>query len=276
MARFPGKFAAIVLAGDRGAGDPVARAAGVSCKALVPVGGRPMVLRVLDALDGSSVIDSLLVCGSSSRLLGHSPELDGMIAAGKIRWVENKTSPSLSAQAALSVLPDDRAVLVTTADHALLTSRMVDYFCTQAAETGCDVVAGLARADMVAAAFPEGRRTVTSMADGGYCGCNLFAFLTPRARKAAAFWRRVEEQRKHPLKIVRTLGLVAILRYLFGRLTLVEGLARISAVMDARAGAVWMPDAEAAVDVDKLEDWTLAENFLDRLQERAKNNFIFD
>jgi GTP:adenosylcobinamide-phosphate guanylyltransferase len=269
MSRLPGKFAAIVLAGDRGQDDPVARASGVSCKALVPVGGRPMVLRVLDALEGSSAVASLLVCGSSSRLLGHSPELAGMIAAGKIRWVENRSSPSLSAQAALSVLPDDNAVLVTTADHALLTSRMVDYFCAESAKTGCDVVAALARAEMVAAAFPEGRRTVTRLADGGYCGCNLFAFLTPRARKAAEFWRRVEEQRKHPLKIVRTLGLVAVLRYLFGRLTLGDGLARMSVLMDARAGAVWMPDAEAAVDVDNIEDWTLAEKFLARLQERA-------
>jgi GTP:adenosylcobinamide-phosphate guanylyltransferase len=269
MARSPGKFAAIVLAGDRGPDDPVASALGVSCKALVPVGGRPMILRVLDALEGSSVIDSFLVCGSTARLLGHSPELNGMIAAGRIRWVENKSSPSLSTQAALSVLPDDQAVLVTTADHALLTPRMVDHFCTQAADTGCDVVAGLARADMVAAAFPESHRTVTRLADGGYCGCNLFAFLTPRGRKATTFWRRVEEQRKHPLKIVRTLGLVAVLRYLFGRLTLGEGLDRISDLMDACAGAVWMPDAEAAVDVDKLEDLTLAEKFLARFQERA-------
>jgi GTP:adenosylcobinamide-phosphate guanylyltransferase len=269
MTRSAEKFAAIVLAGDRGPDDPVARAAGVTCKALVPVGGRPMVLRVLDALEGSSAIDSLLVCGSTSRLLGHSAELEGLIAAGKIRWVENKSSPSLSAQAALSVLPHDQAALVTTADHALLSPAMVDHFCTQAVATGCDVVAALARADMVARAFPEGRRTITRLADGGYCGCNLFAFLTPRARNAAIFWRRVEEQRKHPLKIARTLGPVAVLRYLLGRLTLEDGLARISALMDARAGAVWMPDAEAAVDVDKLEDLMLAEKLLARLSRKG-------
>jgi len=268
MTGHTGKFAAIVLAGDRGPDDPVARAAGVGCKALVPVAGRPMILRVIDALTDSSVVDSLIVCGSSSRLAGHLPELDGLIATGKIRWVENRSSPSLSTQAALSVLPADQAVLVTTADHALLTSRMVDYFCTRAAETGCDVVAGLARADMVASAFPEGRRTVTRLRDGGYCGCNLFAFLTPRASRALTFWRQVEEQRKHPLKIVKTLGPVALLRYLLGRLTLEEGLARMSALMDARAGAVWMPDAEAAVDVDKLEDWVLVEKYLAGLPQR--------
>ena len=49
-------FTAIILAGDRTSGDPLAEAAGVACKSLVPVGGRPMVLRVLDSLemDGKS------------------------------------------------------------------------------------------------------------------------------------------------------------------------------------------------------------------------------
>jgi GTP:adenosylcobinamide-phosphate guanylyltransferase len=262
VTRFSGKFAAIVLAGDRGPEDPVARAAGVGCKALVPVVGRPMVLRVLDALERASVIDLRLVCGSSSLLLGHAPELDGLIASGKIQWVENETSPSLSTLAALHELSDDRSVLVTTADHALLTPQMVDHFCTKAVETGCDAVAGLARSDLVAEAFPESRRTVTRLRGGGYCGCNLFALLTPRGRRAAAFWQRIERQRKHPLKIAGTLGLGAVLRYLLGRLTLEEGLARISRLADARVGTVWMPDAEAAVDVDKVEDWALAEKIL--------------
>jgi CTP:molybdopterin cytidylyltransferase MocA len=237
-------------------------AAGVSCKALVPVAGRPMVLRVLDALGGASIIDARVVSGSTSRLLSHAPELDRLVTGRKIRWLENETSPSLSVQAALRTLSDDQAVLVTTADHGLLTPRMVDHFCTQAAETGCDAVAGLARSDLVAEAFPESRRTVTRLRDVGYCGCNLFAFLTPRARQAAVFWRRVEEQRKHPLKIARVLGFAAVLRYLLGRLTLEEGLARISALMGARAGVVWMPDAEAAVDIDTIEDWRLVEKIL--------------
>jgi hypothetical protein len=42
-------FTAIVLAGDCLPDDPVARAAGVPCKALVPVVGVPMVLRALSA-----------------------------------------------------------------------------------------------------------------------------------------------------------------------------------------------------------------------------------
>jgi len=267
-------FNAIILAGDRGPRDPLIKEAGVSCKALVPVSGRPMVLRVLDALGSASCVGKRFVCGDSSRLRGQNPELDALIAGGNVHWLENQASPSLSAQAALQALPSDQPVLLTTADHALLTPQMVDFFCTQAVETGRDVVAGVARADAVAAAFPEGRRTVTRLRDVAYCGCNLFAFLTPDASHAVTFWRRVEEQRKHPLKIVKSLGFLAVLRYLLGRLTLEEGLERMSALMHAHAGVVWMLTPEAAVDVDKLDDWTLAESILVRQREaRAETAF---
>jgi len=53
-----------------------------------------------------------------------------------------------------------------------------------------------------------------------------------------------------------------VLRYLCGRLTLEQGLARLSAAMGVNAGAVWMTQPEAAVDVDKLEDWQLVEKIL--------------
>jgi GTP:adenosylcobinamide-phosphate guanylyltransferase len=45
-----GGLSAIVLAGSRGPDDPVARAAGLQHKALVPVAGVPMLQRVLDTL----------------------------------------------------------------------------------------------------------------------------------------------------------------------------------------------------------------------------------
>lgn len=262
-------FSAIVLAGDRGPDDPTAKLAGVDCKALVPVAGRAMVLRVLDALEDSASIGAKVVCGSSARLLAGAPELATRIAAGNIRWVENEPSPSQSALAALKTLRPGQSALLTTADHVLLTPQMVDHFCRRAAETGADVVAGLARAERVTTAFPENRRTITRLRDASYCGCNLFAFLTPRGRRAAEFWRRVEKQRKHPLRIVKALGLTAIIRYLTGRLTLTEGLTRISTLMGARAGVVWMPDPEAAVDVDKIEDWTLAEKILTARQDES-------
>ena len=208
------KFTAVVLAADRGPDDPVAGAAGVRCKSMAPIDGIPMVFRVLDALAASTEINAQILCGPSQSIVALEPELDAHIRSGAVGWVANQQTPSTSAYHVLQSLPENTPVLLTTADHAMLSARMVDYFCTRARNTGCDVVVGVARHEAVTKAYPQTRRTATRLQDGSYCGCNLFAFLTPRARRAADFWRQVEAQRKKPLHVIRGVGVMAVLRYL--------------------------------------------------------------
>ncbi len=260
------KFTAVVLAADRGPDDPVAKAAGVRCKSLTPVGGKPMVFRVLDALTASQVVNTYILCGPPKSVVDQEPDLGTLIASGKVKWFENQATPSSSAFHVLQTLPDETPVLLTTADHALLSARIVDYFCSEAQATGCDVVAGIGRHEVVTAAYPQNRRTATRLEDGAYCGCNLFAFLTPRARLAADFWRRVENQRKNPLRVIRVLGWSAVSRYLMGRLSLKEALKRMSNRLGFKAGAVVLPFPEAAVDVDSVSDLKLVENIVSNRQ----------
>jgi len=255
-------FSVIILAADREPNDPVAQAMAVSCKALTPVAGRPMVLRVLDALAGARETGSRILVGPTKTSVSQSKELDSLIGSGQVSWHAPLATPSSSAFSILQSLPEEVPVLVTTADHALLTAEMVDHFCHEARKSGCDVLAGVARYDLIAEAFPNARRTVTKLKDGGYCGCNLFAFLTPRARHAADFWRKVEKERKKPLRVVKVMGWMAVLRYILGQLTLNQALASLSKRMDLKVGVVSMPFAEAAVDVDKVDDWHLVESIL--------------
>ena len=153
-------------------------------------------------------------------------------------------TPSASTYHALQSLPDNAPVLVTTADHALLTARIVDAFCTDARRTGCDVAVGLASHKQVASAFPETKRTAIKFRDGAYCGCNLFGFLNSQAYIAAH------------------LGGRAVIRYLLGRMPLTEALDHISSIMGIRAGAVILPFPEAAVDVDTVNDWIFVKNLV--------------
>lgn len=256
-------FTALILAADRAPGDPVARAAGVSCKCLAPVGGTPLVLRVLDALTAAEQIGDLILCGPHQDAVDGEPRLRARIALGEVRWVENEATPSASTYKVLKSLPNHSPVLVTTADHGLLSPRIVDYFCCEARTTGSDLVVGLALHRQLAEAYPGTKRTVTRLRDGTYCSCNLFAFLTHRAQAAAHFWRTVERHRKKPIRVIRVSGWVAVLRYLLGRLSLDEGLKRISRRMNLNVAAVVMPFAEAAVDVDTVSDWRLVEKILD-------------
>jgi hypothetical protein len=162
----------------------------------------------------------------------------------------------------LKIFCDKLPILVTTSDHALLRDQIVDYFCREARKTGCDIVVALTSYEQVMAAYPETRRTVIRLGDGGYCGCNLFAFLTSRARQAAEFWQEIEHHRKKPWHMIKTLGWMVVLRYLMGRLSLEEGLERLSKQMNLKAGAVMLPFPEAAIDVDKVSDWRLVEKIV--------------
>ena len=120
-------FAAVVLAADRTTNDAVALKAGVACKAFAPVGGIPMIIRVLDALAATQMIESTVLCGPPEMLLPQCPELVKRIEIGQITWIANERSPSLSAEKALAVASKHNRVLLTTADHAL-TSEIVQYF----------------------------------------------------------------------------------------------------------------------------------------------------
>ena len=260
-------FTAIILAADRGPDDPVTRAVGVSCKALTPVGGIPMVLRVLTALEESLAIESRLLCGPPRPLLEQAAALKSGIDAGDYSWIANRDSPSASAGAALEQIPDSQPVLLTTADHALLSSQIIDYFCDQAYTTDYDLVVGLAPHELVATTYPGVHRTRLRFSDNDYCSCNLFAFMSPRSRSIAAFWRQVESQRKRPWRMLATLGWWPVFKYLLGRLSLQEALARISSKLEMKIGVVFLPFANAAVDVDTEDDWRLVQQILAEKEE---------
>src|SRR3546814_8205031 len=69
-------------------------------------------------------------------------------------------------------------------------------------------------------AVPDTQRTWLRFADGHFSGCNMFYLATPAAAGVVQFWRSLEADRKHPLKMLRKIGPGSALCYLFGRLSL--------------------------------------------------------
>ncbi len=256
----PRRFTAVILAGDRRPHDPVAEAANVPCKALTPIDGIPMVIRVLDALDKAESVESSVLCGPEWSIVNHEQILAKRVRSTHVSWIQPQATPSLSAYHAMDSIEQETLVLLTTADHALLHPALIDTFCREARATGGDVAVGVARHDMVQTAFPNTKRTATRLQDGAYCGCNLFAFLTPQSREIAKFWRRVERHRKNPLRVIGILGWRTVLQYLLRRLSLTQALACLSRKVGLTIHAVELPFPEAALDVDTVNDWALAQN----------------
>jgi len=209
----PQRWTALVLAGDRGPDDPIARLTGSPCKALAMVHGVPMLGRVLHALSASPRVGAIHLSGPRAEHLALWPELQARIQAGELGWTPPQGTAAASAIAALAALPADQPVLLTTADHALLQPSTVDAFLAGAeALTDADAALALAPLTIVQAAFPGVRRTALRLRGGPYCGCNLFALRTPRGRSAAAFWQRLETVRKRPAHIAGLLGVMAVAR----------------------------------------------------------------
>lgn len=253
-------FTAVVLAGVRPGGDALANAHGVPRKALIRVGGVPMLVRVLRALQRSQSVDRIAICGADRELL-----LEGGIEADLLEgviWLEAAAQPSASVVAALDRLGNEAPVLVTTGDHPLLTAEIVDAFCGEALASGGDVVAAAVDAATVRAAYPDALRTFYPLRDGGYTGCNLFAFLGGGGRRAAEAWRHVEQHRKKPWRVVAMLGPLVLVRFALRRLTLEAAVEVLSRRLGVRARVIRLAVADAGIDVDKPADVELVERIL--------------
>ena len=261
-------FRSVILAGTRNSADPVALANGVDAKVLVPVAGNPSLNRVYEAIQASECIDGGMIVGPDEALASNDATCSEILANPKFEWIAPRSGPAASVIAALNHL-DRTPVFLTAGDHALLTPNIIDTFCRRATECDADVVVGLVPMTRVRDAFPHTKRTIFRFADGERCGSNLFAFLTPAGKQAVTFWSHIEKQRKKPWKILKTLGIGILARYVLHQLTLTKALHALSVRSGCRIDFVTVDDPRAAVDIDSTDDLKLAEAVL--LGEQSTN-----
>lgn len=251
---------ALVLAGSRGPDDPMTRASGVRHKALILVGGEPMLQRVVRALAAAPEIGRIVVCIETPEIVDAMPGLAAAAAGKPVETLRAEGSPSRSVAAALAHY--GTPMLVTTGDHALLQPEWIGYFLAHR-PADADAAVALARSEVVLAETPGTQRTYLRFKDGWYSGCNLFYFETTRSAALATLWQQVEALRKQPVRMLRLLGLGYALRYRFGWLTLGCALRRLGQLAGGlRAAVVPMPFGRAAIDVDKPADLELVERLL--------------
>lgn len=246
---------ALVLAGTRTGGDPMAAHAGVSHKALIEVAGRSMIERVVSALAAEPRIGRIVIAIEQPELLHDLPALQAA-ALGK-PWSTMGTAAGPSATVAAALAQLGTPLLVTTADHALLQTAWVTEFLA-GCPAGADVAVALAGRAAVEAAAPHTRRTWLRFADGDYSGCNLFLMSRPAATGVIALWQELERYRKEPLRMMQRLGWLFALRYRLGWLSLPAAIARLGALSGgARVAVVTLSDGRSAIDVDKPADLVL-------------------
>ncbi len=230
--------AAIVLAG--GPADPQL-APGLPNKAFFEIGGRPLVVRVLDAIRGCPSIDRVVAVGPVApltALLGPSVEV-----------IPEEPSLIDNMAAAASHLAGASRVLTVASDLPLISAASLDQFlrlCTGDAGFYFPIIPQTA----LLRRFPDARKTFVRVADGVFCGGSVLVFDPGLIEKVRPFVERVIAGRKKPWLLAQLFGWSTVMKLAAGNLTIAEMEARVLEVVGIRGRAVVLDGPELALDID--------------------------
>jgi len=248
-------WTAVLLAGSRPGRDAFAEQFGTDLKALIPVGGEPMVRRPVRALLESPGIGKIFVLSQAperiSEVLPEDPRIVIRESQGTIaETIENLILNHIA----------DFPMLVTTADHALLDEPMVAEFIAEA--EGADLAIGVVERRALLARLPQTKRTWIGFRGGAYSGANLFALGSIKTLAAIEQWRSVEQDRKKGWRVLSALGPVLLLGAFLRLRTLDQSVTAMARRLGMTARAVVLSNPLAAVDVDKPLDHSIVEAIL--------------
>ena len=259
VTRMAGQWTAIILAGQRPGTDPLAAHFGERWKALVRVGGEPMLTQVVRTLHCVPAIGRIVVLGQGVDALRAAVDAGG---GGDMLPSGSGISASIRSVAGSDSAP--WPLFVTTADHVLLTRAMVEEFLGAVGVESLrpDLAVGMVEHAVMKAQFPDAKRTWLRFADGAWSGANLFALTSPATIAALDLWAEAEQDRKKPIKLFLHFGIGLALRAITRTIGLGEALAQAGVRLGLTARLVPMSDPVAAIDVDKVSDHQQAEAIL--------------
>lgn len=238
----------LILAGERAGGDPLARAENVANKIDIQILGKSMLNYVVDAVKSVRNVDTIFIST-------HDPQ-----NFSDVSCIAPAESPCKSVLKALEQI--SYPVLLTTADHPLLTPTIIEQFLAQAHENDADVCVGLVSLSLIKQHYSNNRRTRLRFMGEAYSGANLFYIKNSNAKSLFHFWQQVEEQRKSPLRMIRILGITPLMRYICRLLSMNDVIALISERTGTNILPVYLDNPHAGIDVDKPSDLALVREIM--------------
>ncbi|MGV3722331.1 MAG: NTP transferase domain-containing protein [Actinomycetota bacterium] len=247
----------ILMAGGRISGD-YAAAAGATVKALVSVGGEPIVRRVARVLRETRGIGRVCVVG---------PDEVRDAVAGLCAWSPETGSALGNFKAGLEHLQPagDSRLLLCGTDVAALKAAALEDFIQRAPEAG-DIWMPVVHRDPFEARFPDGRWVYVPLADGHFTAGSQF-LVRPRAvLENLPLIESLFERRKSQVAMAGKLGLPFLFKLLTRRLRVHELEARASTLTGCRCRAVLDCHPELAFDIDNLAEWRYAESLFGKAE----------
>ncbi len=256
--------AIVTAGGTTRPGGPLYEAARGRPKALIDIGGQPMVQWVLDALGESSAVERVFVVGlppgtelACAHPLALLPDQGDMLA-----------NIILAAGEVLRVHPHASHALLASGDIPALRGEMVGWMLAQVSELDQDIYYSVVERGTMEARFPASRRTYVSLRDAQVCGGDLHCFRLRAASGGSPLVEQLIGARKNPLRQAGMIGFGTLLNLLLRRFSLREMEAAVCRRLGLRGRVVISPYAETGMDVDKQFQLKMMRSYLSKRYER--------
>ena len=257
------KISVLVLAASRlGAEDVVAKSQNVSHKCLITLDGMIMLERVVKEIKAAKNVGRIFISIENDERAGSVPALTEMRQTGEIQFVQSRENLYLSVMGAAKDIDKPFPLLITTADNALHTTEMVDYFCKETFALNPDAAIALTPASVILDAYPEGKRAFHHLKDGGWSSCNLYALMTEKALASTKAFEGGGQFGKNPHRILKAFGFIFMILYKYKLATSATIGKRLSRRWGIDLKLIPMPYADAPIDVDNLGDVELTKKIL--------------
>lgn len=216
-------------------------------KALIDIGGKPMIQWVLDALGDAKEVNQVIIIGldTSSNLtckktLHYIPN-QGRMLANIVAGV-NKS---------LELNKDGEYVMIVSSDIPSVKSNMIDWLVQESMKTKDDLYYGVCPRDVMETRFPTSKRTYTKLKDIQVCGADVNIIHVSMATDHLDTWEELIGNRKSPLKQASVIGLDTFFQLLTRQFTLQALVERVSQRIGIKGRAIVWSYAEPCMDVDK-------------------------
>jgi len=216
-------------------------------KAMLDIGGKPMVQWVLDALGGAKWVENVILIGLT--------EESGVACLKPLTYIPNKIGMIENIlggiNKVLEINPSATRVLLVSSDIPGITSEIVDWEIETTLQTEVDLCYNVVKREIMEAHYPSARRTYTRLKGMQVCGGDMNVVRTSVALMNPEIWEKLIASRKNPLKQAAIIGFDTLILAFLGIISLDQALKKATARLHMTGRAVICPYAEIAMDVDK-------------------------
>lgn len=224
-------------------------------KAILDIGGKPMIQWVIEALDQASLIDTIVIVGCEeyqnkfhcSKPMVFTPARGDML-----------TNFQHGVDVLLEQNPTAKNAAVVSSDIPMLTPEGVDWVVSSSLESDDDLYYCVINQKVMEARFPESSRTFIKLKDINVCGGDLAIIKLSLYTANPEFWKRIIQARKNIFRQASLIGIDILLLLVLRQITLKDAIRKVTRRLKITGQGLNSPFAEIGMDIDKPDQLEIA------------------